>query len=110
SRTLWVSSNKGLFSLIFRKENGGLSIEKLRLFTHSNGLQSNEFNKGAYHKSGKTLYFGGINGLNYFRPEEMLDWKNGIKIVISDALVNNIPVNTGVSTPYLYKLKLPFKH
>ena len=36
------------------------------------GLQSNEFNGGAYHQSSSgEMFFGGINGFNAFLPEQV---------------------------------------
>lgn len=63
---LWLSTNQGLFK--FNK--------KSQLFTNYNtkdGIQSSEFNLGPKFKDPKlnTLYFGGINGFNYFNPKEV---------------------------------------
>jgi len=64
---LWLSTNKGLSR--FNPKN-----KTFRNFDVNDGLQSNEFNTGAYYRS-KTgeLFFGGINGLNYFYPQEVVD-------------------------------------
>ncbi len=64
---LWLSTNKGLSR--FDPIN-----KTFRNFDVKDGLQSNEFNTGAYFrsKSGE-LFFGGINGLNYFYPEQVVD-------------------------------------
>ncbi len=64
---LWLSTNKG----ISRFNPRDLSF---RNFEISDGLQNNEFNTGAYFKSDKgELFFGGIDGLNYFFPEQIKD-------------------------------------
>ncbi len=64
---LWITSNMGLSR--FNKKT-----EEFRNFTETDGLQNNEFNWGAYFKSPDgQLYFGGINGYNVFRPEEIID-------------------------------------
>jgi len=42
------------------------------LFDQDHGLQGLEFNQGSYHKGiSGTLYFGGNNGLNYFKADEV---------------------------------------
>ncbi|EDM37209.1 two-component system sensor histidine kinase/response regulator, hybrid ('one-component system') [Pedobacter sp. BAL39] len=65
SGNIWLSTNKGLARL--NPDNGAVSS-----FRESEGLQSNEFSDGAVWKSSNgTLYFGGIYGFNYFRPEEI---------------------------------------
>jgi len=59
---LWLSTNKGLCK--FNPET--LQIQNFDVF---DGLQSNEFNTGAFFKSKSgRLYFGGINGVTYFDP------------------------------------------
>ncbi|MEO8664576.1 MAG: two-component regulator propeller domain-containing protein, partial [Ignavibacteria bacterium] len=64
---LWISTNKGI-------NRFNIKAGTFNTYDLSDGLQSNEFNEGAYYKSGDgTMYFGGINGFNYFRPEEIKD-------------------------------------
>ena len=63
---LWLSTNQGLFKF----------DKKTQSFTNYNtkdGIQSSEFNLGPKFKDSKTntLYFGGINGFNYFNPSEV---------------------------------------
>ena len=62
---LWISTYNGL-----TKYNP--QTETFRNFNISDGLQSNEFGYGAYHrnKSGR-MYFGGINGFNVFNPDSI---------------------------------------
>ncbi len=63
---IWCSTNLGVSRLDPKTGN-------FRNYTYQDGLQSNEFNQAAYFKdsSGK-IYFGGINGLNIFNPEEII--------------------------------------
>ncbi|MGB5262539.1 MAG: two-component regulator propeller domain-containing protein [Lutimonas sp.] len=62
---LWISTNKGLSKFDVKEK-------RFRNFDVQDGLQSNEFNTGAYFRSEKgELFFGGINGLNYFDPEQI---------------------------------------
>ena len=64
---LWLSTNRGLSR--FNPASGAF-----RNFDISNGLQSNEFNTGAYFLSPSgEMFFGGIKGLNYFFPENIVD-------------------------------------
>ena len=59
---LWMSTNFGISR--FDPET-----ETFRNFDAGDGLQSNEFNSGAYAKGRNgELYFGGINGLTIFQP------------------------------------------
>ncbi|GBD91159.1 sensor histidine kinase TodS [bacterium BMS3Abin04] len=62
---LWLSTNKGLSQF-------NVTSKSFRNFNISDGLQSNEFNTGAYFKSKKgEMFFGGINGVNYFYPNKI---------------------------------------
>jgi len=62
---LWLSTNNGLCR--FHPEMG-----VVRIYTVFDGLQGNEFNRGAYEAGNDgTLYFGGTEGLNYFHPMKL---------------------------------------
>ena len=76
-------SNQYIYGIIPDKEdlwlstNGGISrlntiSNEIKNFTAADGLQSNEFNTYSFCKltSGDIL-FGGVNGLNSFRPEQL---------------------------------------
>ncbi|WP_452223927.1 ATP-binding protein [Lacinutrix chionoecetis] len=63
---LWLTTNSGIFK--FNKET--------EIFTNYNtkdGVQSSEFNLGPIFKDEKTntFYFGGVNGFNYFNPDDV---------------------------------------
>ena len=79
---IWLSTNNGLAK--FDPET-----KKFQNFYEHLGLQSHEFNSGASIKTsdGKFL-FGGINGFNYFDPEEVALDKDDYPIVFSDFKVN----------------------
>jgi signal transduction histidine kinase/ligand-binding sensor domain-containing protein len=65
SGNLWLSTNKGLS--VFHIASG-----IFRNFDVSDGLQSNEFNRYAYLRTSEgIMIFGGLNGLNYFRADEI---------------------------------------
>ncbi len=65
SRNLWLSTDDGIFRF-------DIEIEKFTQFGLEDGLQSLEFSGGAYFKDKNgMMYFGGINGLNYFYPDSI---------------------------------------
>lgn len=67
SGRLWLSTNKGLSRFDPR-------TQRFRNYDADDGLQSNEFNSGAAFRSRSgELFFGGIYGFNYFRPEDIRD-------------------------------------
>lgn len=72
---LWISGSKGLVK--FHPEQ-----RTLRAFNKYDGLQDNQFspNAGVRMKDG-TIYFGGINGFNGFKPAELIQ-NNQIPTVV----------------------------
>nr|WP_292966318.1 MULTISPECIES: two-component regulator propeller domain-containing protein [unclassified Allomuricauda] len=82
---LWLSSNRGITK--FFLEDGRPIIEN---YENYDGLQSYEFNTGAYFKSDDgTLYFGGLEGLNWFEPEQLQTNPFKPKTVITSVKVFN---------------------
>lgn len=74
---LWLSTNNGIarFDPLTRQ---------FRNFDVNDGLQSNEFNSGAYFKSSRgELFFGGIYGFTHFSPAEVEDNHHVPPIVIT---------------------------
>ena len=64
---LWISTYNGLVRY-------NLNNEELRIFTINEGLSHNEFNRISSFKDEQgRLYFGGMNGLNYFDPRDFLN-------------------------------------
>jgi len=62
---LWLSHNKGIST--FNPTN-----KKVQNFNTSHGLISNQYNFKSYFKSKDgTMYFGALNGINYFKPNEV---------------------------------------
>jgi signal transduction histidine kinase/ligand-binding sensor domain-containing protein/DNA-binding response OmpR family regulator len=80
---LWISTNKGLTKFNF---NSG----QFRNYNIHDGLQGNEFNRGVCFAapSGEFL-FGGVNGLNIFRPSEIKDNPYIPNVVITDIKIKN---------------------
>lgn len=65
SKKLWLSTDDGIFKFDPQKE-------KFIQFELEDGLQSLEFSGGAYFKDAEgIMYFGGINGLNFFDPDSI---------------------------------------
>ncbi|MBI9071513.1 MAG: PAS domain S-box protein [Melioribacteraceae bacterium] len=82
-KNLWVSTNKGISKITINNVNGVIDSTIYRYLSISNfdkddGLQSNEFNAGAFEKANDgEMFFGGINGFSSFYPKEIK--KNLIK-------------------------------
>lgn len=69
--SLWVSTNRGLSRVTPAPDGGSATF---RSFDAADGLQSDEFNGGAFHRGPSgTLWFGGIAGVTGVVPEEVED-------------------------------------
>ncbi|MGX5691283.1 hybrid sensor histidine kinase/response regulator transcription factor [Arcticibacter tournemirensis] len=80
---LWMSTNKGISSF-------DIKTERFKNYSYYNGLQRNPFVPGAGLKlpDGR-LFFGGIDGFNYFDPQQLHANKNVPKVVLTDLKISN---------------------
>lgn len=84
---IWVSTNSGVSKL-------SKDRERFSSFNINDGLQSNEFNGEAYLKTKDgEIVFGGINGLNIFKPESLSIENFNSKIIFDEIKVNGVAVN-----------------
>ncbi len=90
---LWLSTNRGLAS--FNPVTKGVIIYK-----EINGLLSNEFNSNAYFKCRNgELFFGGINGFNYFMPNNLNKNTENIKVILSKLKLGEKWMTPGGNSP-----------
>ncbi len=86
---IWGSTNRGIFCMLLHS-NKSYEPWEFRHFTQAAGLQSDEFNTGAYAKlPNGNLAFGGVNGLNIFNPKEILIDRFDPNIYITNLLIQN---------------------
>lgn len=98
SGKLWMSTNLGLSCL-------DVATNKFSNYVEADGLQSNEFNIGASLKAQDgTLYFGGINGFNYFSPEQVRANTSKPKVAITRLLVLNKEIKVDSLGPLTHDL------
>ena len=84
---LWMSSNNGLCQ--FNPVSG-----EVHNYSTDDGLQSTEFNGGAYFQSRSgEMFFGGINGFNAFYPETVHENEHVPPVVLTEFLKFNEPVD-----------------
>ncbi len=82
--TLWMSTNKGLCRFT-------ISRQSFRCYGVFDGLQSTQFSLGSYYRSpAGELFFGGIEGVNAFKPEEVQDHYYIPSVVISSFKVDAV--------------------
>ena len=117
---LWLSSNKGITKFTPNKD-----LEKKPIivnYANYDGLAT-EFNTGAYFKDAKGfLYFGGLDGFYWFRPDQLKENKiipkttiTGLEIfnkpsTMTDNLVLNSNENTVSFTFSSLQFSLPAKN
>lgn len=90
---LWLSTNNGIIKFDPEKRS-------INQFSIEDGLQSNEFNGGAYFisKSGE-MFFGGQYGFNAFFPELVKTDTVKPKIILTELKVNNRIISPGKNSP-----------
>ena len=92
-KRLWMSSNRGLIRFTPGSAEGENTF---RQFDIKDGLQSTEFNFGAYFKNDRgEMIFGGVNGFNIFYPDSISDHQYKAPIVLTDLEIEHREVNIG---------------
>jgi len=82
---LWLATNRGLIDL--DPETG-----RRKRFDWADGLQDDEFNQGAFHRSHSgELFFGGIRGVTRFFPEQIGTDAMPFPVVLSSVEVGGRP-------------------
>lgn len=83
---VWISTTKGIASIA--KNNF-----KITSYDPNHGWQAPEFSEGAYYQDTKgNLFFGGVNGLNYFNPNSFYCSNSNAKIKLTvDGNENYLP-------------------
>lgn len=83
SKNLWLSTDNGIYNINYKSKN-------ITRYDMLDGVQSNEFNGGSYFKSIRgELFFGGINGLNYFFPDSIKSTTFLPPVVITSISIQN---------------------
>lgn len=85
---LWISSNKGIFTIdknkILKSKNKSKKFLKYSRYTTFDGLPGNEFNGGCYPSAFEykgDFYFPSMNGLIHFDPNNFWTRKIPLKII-----------------------------
>lgn len=88
---LWISTNMGLARF-------DPNSETVTNFNINDGLQSNEFNYGASHcATWGECFFGGINGLNAFYPDQVQENPHIPPVIITDFRKQNQSIFTNLT-------------
>ncbi len=92
SNNLWISTNYGISKFDLQKRN-------FFNFYSDDGLQGNEFSKNAAFMDDKgRIYFGGLNGITYFKPAEITTQGKEVDIHITDFYIHDQAVKKGMKS------------
>jgi len=102
SGNLWLGTNKGLMKY-FPADN------TIKVFSEMDGIQGQEYNTNAYLKTADGhMFFGGVNGLNYFHPDDVKLSNRPAPVYISELLINDEIDSTYRVPQYLQELDLKY--
>lgn len=83
---LWMSTDDGIYKF-------GIDNQIFSHYDLQDGLQSMEFSGGAYFKNKRgEMFFGGINGVNYFFPDSIMDNPFIPPVVVTSIKILNKPI------------------
>ncbi len=88
---IWVSTNYGMAKL-------SKDQQEFLSYFYNDGIQGNEFGKRTSFYDNETLFFGGINGITFFRPKEIEEVKDTVDIGISGFFIDNQEVYKGLKS------------
>ncbi|WP_221412689.1 two-component regulator propeller domain-containing protein [Fulvivirga lutimaris] len=92
SNNIWISTNHGISKF------NPLDSSFLNYYYHD-GLQGNEFSKRALFKDDEGRFiFGGINGITYFKPEDIKETLKNLKVELIDFYIHDEPVKKGMKS------------
>lgn len=108
--SLWLSSNRGICQFSPPANLQSVNKSHFNVFTMTDGLQSNEFNTGAYFRSPEgILHFGGMKGLNFFNPDKIIGNNEPVRIAITDITIDNGPLTNDSNITYKKTLRLSYR-
>ncbi|WP_069658946.1 hybrid sensor histidine kinase/response regulator transcription factor [Arcticibacter eurypsychrophilus] len=100
---IWVSTNKGISRF-------NTQTKRFKNYSNYNGSQNNEFVQGSGKKTATgEIYFGGLNGFNYFNPKNLTSNKNIPAVLITDLKIANRSIVPG-GEDSLLKAQISFAH
>lgn len=103
--TIWCGTNKGISGI----ENPDSYREKIINIYASDGLQSEGFNTNSIAKAEDgELFFGGVNGVNSFYPQNIEDLSQDPKILMSNIKVMDKEWHHDTALWNLQQITLPY--
>ncbi|RFZ84414.1 hybrid sensor histidine kinase/response regulator [Mucilaginibacter terrenus] len=95
AHNIWVSTPNGLSNIIVNRQSAALKFQFIN-YNEKDGLQGREFTPySSYKTRSGELIFGGGNGFNIFRPEDLRTSKRVPQLVFTDLQVFNKSLAVG---------------
>lgn len=89
-KTLWLTTNSGMYHVNIPIDG---TAPVVHTYTEEDGLQGSNFNRNAAVKGiGGVLFFGGVHGLNHFKPEHIVYDETSYPVAITDLKIFNTSV------------------
>jgi signal transduction histidine kinase/streptogramin lyase len=99
---IWVSTNRGLAKID--------SSFNITTYSAKEGLQGDEFNTKGYCKTNDgTLYFAGVNGINFFKPQTLVSKGESSQTMLTGIEVNNQPWLPNLQPEFINTISLPHR-
>jgi signal transduction histidine kinase/ligand-binding sensor domain-containing protein len=98
----WVSTNRGLAKID--------TAFRITSYSAKEGLQGDEFNTKGYCKTyDGTLYFAGVNGINFFKPRDLVSKSGASPTRLTEIAVNNKPYLPNLQPEFINTISLPYR-
>jgi signal transduction histidine kinase/ligand-binding sensor domain-containing protein len=95
----WVSTNRGLAKID--------TAFRITSYSAKEGLQGDEFNTKGYCKTNDgTLYFAGVNGINFFKPGKLVNKSAPSPTMLTKIEVNNLPYRPELQAEFVHAISL----
>ncbi|HEX5155420.1 MAG TPA: two-component regulator propeller domain-containing protein [Parafilimonas sp.] len=99
---VWCSTNRGIVGI-------NSSNNEVRNFDMSQNLQDLEFNTCSFTADNQGyIYFGGVKGINYFKPPYKDNDTILPKLVVEEIDLNNEPFAPGINPDKISEIKYPY--
>ena len=97
NHSIWITTSNGLSRVVVqRNHEDGTFNYGLYNYDMSDGLQSNEFNKGAVlRKADGNVVFGGLYGINWVRPTSKDEQETLPRVMLTQLFIGEEEVLTG---------------
>jgi len=104
----WVSTNRGIAKIV--QPHFPDTTYMITTYSAKEGLQGDEFNTRGYYKGNDgTIYFAGVNGINFFKPQDLVSKSGPSPTMLTEIEVNNLPYLPDLQPEFINTISLPYR-